>query len=185
MQVISGKYRARKLKSPDSARPTLQRIKISTFSLIQDFIKPNIEVLDVFAGSGALGIECLSRGAKYACFIDKDLEAVKCIKSNLKGIDPQYFDVFNSDFKQVLKQLSEKGKRFDVVFVDPPYEDGFYAPTVDIINRYKLLSDDGIIVLEMNKNKPYKIDEKSYMVYKERDYGITKIIVLQKLISNK
>ena len=84
MQVISGKYRARKLASPDSARPTLQRIKISTFSLIQEFVRENIDVVDLFAGSGALGLECLSRGAKYVDFVELDKKACECIKQNMR-----------------------------------------------------------------------------------------------------
>lgn len=180
MQVISGRYRARKLKSPDSARPTLQRIKISTFSLIQDYIKPNIEVLDLFAGSGALGIECISRGAKFVQFVEKDKSAIACIRQNLAGIDYDLYDVMNIDYLVALKAFRENKVQFDVIFIDPPYDSGYYAPAVDIIERYNLLKDDGIIVLEMNKSKPIELNTKNLSIYKERDYGITKIMVLKR-----
>lgn len=180
MQVISGRYRARKLKSPDSARPTLQRIKISTFSLIQDFIKPNIEVLDLFAGSGALGIECISRGAKFVQFVEKDKPAIACIKQNLAGIDYDLYNVMNVDYLVALKALRENSAQFDVIFIDPPYDSGYYAPAVEIIERYNLLKDDGIIVLEMNKSNPIQLNAKRLSIYKERDYGITKIMILKR-----
>lgn len=181
MQVISGKYRARKLKSPDSARPTLQRIKISTFSLIQEHITEGIKVLDLFAGSGALGIECISRGAEFVQFVEKDRRAIACISQNLKGIDYSLYNVMNVDYIDALKYFRQTGQKFDVVFIDPPYESGFYAPAVEIIARYNLLADNGIMVLEMEKSTKFDFDKSKWSIYKEREYGITKILVLQKI----
>ena len=181
MQVISGKYRARKLKSPDSARPTLQRIKISTFSLIQEHIIEGIKVLDLFAGSGALGIECISRGAEFVQFVEKDRRAIACISQNLKGIDYSLYNVMNVDYIDALKYFCQTGQKFDVVFIDPPYESGFYAPAVEIIARYNLLADNGIMVLEMEKSTKFDFDKSKWSIYKEREYGITKILVLQKV----
>lgn len=181
MQVISGKYRARKLKSPDSARPTLQRIKISTFSLIQEHITEGIKVLDLFAGSGALGIECISRGAEFVQFVEKDRRAIACISQNLKGIDYSLYNVMNVDYIDALKYFRQTSQKFDVVFIDPPYESGFYAPAVEIIARYNLLADNGIMVLEMEKSTKFDFDRSKWSIYKEREYGITKILVLQKI----
>lgn len=181
MQVISGKYRARKLKSPDSARPTLQRIKISTFSLIQEHIIEGIKVLDLFAGSGALGIECISRGAEFVQFVEKDRRAIACISQNLKGIDYSLYNVMNVDYIDALKYFRQTSQKFDVVFIDPPYESGFYAPAVEIIARYNLLADNGIMVLEMEKSTKFDFDKSKWSIYKEREYGITKILVLQKI----
>lgn len=181
MQVISGKYRARKLKSPDSARPTLQRIKISTFSLIQEHITEGIKVLDLFAGSGALGIECISRGAEFVQFVEKDRRAIACISQNLKGIDYSLYNVMNVDYIDALKYFRQTSQKFDVVFIDPPYESGFYAPAVEIIARYNLLADNGIMVLEMEKSTKFDFDKSKWSIYKEREYGITKILVLKKI----
>ncbi len=181
MQVISGKYRGRKLISPDSARPTLQRIKISTFSLIQEFVKPDIICLDLFAGSGALGIECISRGAKFVQFVERDKKAVECINKNLKGIDGSIYSLLNMDYLEGLRKLRGSGKQFDIVFIDPPYESGYYAPSVEILSRYDLITCGGIVVLEMNKDANFQFNEKEFSVYKERVYGITRILILQKL----
>lgn len=181
MQVISGKYRARKLVSPDSARPTLQRIKISTFSLIQEFITEGIEVLDLFAGSGALGIECISRGANFVDFVEADRKACECIKKNLHDIDKTAYNLLNIDYKEALNKLSREGKTYDVIFLDPPYENGYYIPAVEIINRYKLLKVGGIIVLESLKNNSLKINIDDFEEYKSREYGITRITILRRI----
>ncbi|MBP3631337.1 MAG: 16S rRNA (guanine(966)-N(2))-methyltransferase RsmD [Clostridia bacterium] len=181
MQVISGKYRARKLVSPDSARPTLQRIKISTFSLIQEFVKEDIEVLDLFAGSGALGIECLSRGAKFVDFIELDKKACECIKKNLRETDSSFYSILNTDYKDALNRLVKDEKAYDIIFVDPPYEKGFYVPAIEIIERYNLVKSGGIIVVESLKNKPINFQFANFEVYKSRDYGITNITILKRI----
>ena len=179
MQVITGKYRARKLVSPDSARPTLQRIKISTFSLIQEFIEDGIEILDLFAGSGALGIECLSRGADFACFVENDKRACECIKKNLRDINPHGYAILNMDYKEALKRLSNENKKFDIIFIDPPYENGYYVPAVEIISRYNLCKEGGILVIESLKNQKPDIVLDNFEEIKSRDYGITNIKILK------
>ena len=181
MQVISGKFRARKLISPDSARPTLQRIKISTFSLIQEFITEGIEVLDLFAGSGALGIECISRGAKVVDFVELDKKACECIKKNLRDIDKNIYRLLNIDYKEALNKLARDGRSYDVIFLDPPYEKGFYVPAVEIIGRYNLLKVGGILVIESLKDNEFKINLEDFEVYKSREYGITRITIIRRI----
>ena len=179
MQVISGKYRARKLISPDSARPTLQRIKISTFSLIQEFLFEGMEVLDLFAGSGALGIECLSRGASKVSFVEKDKKAVDCIIKNLHGIDKSLYDISGISYNDALNKFAKNGsKTFDIIFLDPPYEENFYIPALELIKRYNLCKKEGIIVVESLIDKKPNISIEGFDVYKSRDYGITNITIL-------
>lgn len=181
MQIISGKYRARKLISPNSARPTLQRIKISTFSLIQEFVAEGIEVLDLFAGSGALGIECISRGAKFATFVENDKTACNCIFKNIRGIENTYYEVVNADYSEALTKLSRAGKSFDIIFLDPPYENGYYIPALEKICRLNLCKEGGIIVVESLKDKKPDFVLENYEIYKSRDYGITNITVLRRV----
>lgn len=180
MQIISGKYRARKLTSPDCARPTLQRIKISIFSLIQEALVEDMQVLDLFAGSGALGIECISRGAGKVFFVDCQKEAINCIKSNLSKIDNECYKLLNLNYKDALSSFRKSNLKFDLVFLDPPYESGFYGPSMDLLVRYELLNQGGLVVLEFEKNKDFKFDEDAFEVYKDKSYGITRILVLKK-----
>ena len=179
MQVITGKYRARKLKSPDSARPTLQRIKISLFSMLNFFDFENAIVLDLFAGSGALGIECLSRGASHATMVDQDKGAVKCIQDNLKNIDKKDYQVLNLDHMSALKKLRGT-TAFDIVFLDPPYAGNLVISCIEIMDRYNLLNDGAIIVIETEKEKDLSLDLEGFSVIKDKTSGPARIIILQK-----
>ncbi|MCR4400694.1 MAG: 16S rRNA (guanine(966)-N(2))-methyltransferase RsmD, partial [Syntrophomonadaceae bacterium] len=123
MRVIAGKAKGRKLKAPAGldTRPMTDRIKESLFSILGARV-PGSRVLDLFAGSGAVGIEALSRGAAWAVFVDRDARAVGVLKENLGtcGMDPAA-EVYRSDVQRALQVLEERGCRFDLVFLDPPY----------------------------------------------------------------
>ena len=179
MRVITGKYRGRRLVSPDSARPTLQRVKQSLFSTIQDKIA-GANCLDLFAGSGALGIECISRQAKFVDFVEIDAGAIKCLSCNLKGIDPSLFCVTNSDYKLALRKFAGENKKFDLVFLDPPYKSGVYASVIDLLNRYDLLADGALVVAEMDLQNDLQFKENQCIIYKIKEYGSLKIVIFKK-----
>ena len=149
MRVISGSARGRKLKSPENydIRPTTDKVKESVFNIIQFDIEGR-RVLDLFAGTGQLGIECLSRGAAEAVFVDGSRESVKIVKENLKSCGMSA-PVFQED---ALSFLRRAGK-FDLIFVDPPYDAGLYKSVLEIINLVDILSDGGIIVCEARREK--------------------------------
>lgn len=178
MQVITGKYRGRKLKSPDSARPTLQRVKISLFSMLNGYEFENSRVLDLFAGSGALGIETLSRGARFVTFVDQDRGANKCIQENLRNIDKSYFRIINSDYLSALKSL-RGGKPFNFVFLDPPYASGAAVSAAEILDRYDLIAENGVIVIE-TENEEREITIKGFNLIKDRSYGTARILIFEK-----
>lgn len=152
MRIISGKYRGRKLISPsdDNVRPTTDRIKETVFNILQWEV-PGARVLDLFCGSGALGIECLSRGAAEVVFVDKNPASAALTKSNLKGIEGR-FRVVTSDFMGVLRSGESK---FDIVFVDPPYKSGLGELAVDGILDCGRLEPSGVIVYEHSAELPY------------------------------
>ncbi len=152
MRVISGKYRGKRLLSPsdDRVRPTTDRIKETVFNVLQ-FRVEGATVLDLFSGSGALGIECLSRGAKEVVFVDKSTDSVALTKANLKGIDGNY-RVVCSDFLGALNSLNEK---FDIIFLDPPYDTNLGEIAIDVIVKRDMLTDDGVIYFEHSKTKNY------------------------------
>lgn len=179
MQVIQGKYRGRKLISPDSARPTLQRVKQSLFSTIQDYI-PEAKCLDLFAGSGSLGIECISRGADFVTFVESNNLAVKCIKGNLKNIDNSLYEIFESDYLLALKKLSNMGRKYDLVFLDPPYDSNIYISAIEILDRYNLLNKGAVIVVESSIENNLQLKTKSCIIEKQKEYGSLKITLLKK-----
>ena len=180
MQVITGKYKGRKLVSPDCARPTLQRVKQSLFSTISDDVTFDITVLDLFAGSGALGIECISRGAKKVYFVDSDKGAVKALNQNLRNIDRSCYQILHEDYLSALKKL--RGEQFDIIFIDPPYDDeGLLVSCVEIIERFNLLKDGAILVVETSKKNILQDKIKSCIIEKKKDYGLMEISVLRKV----
>lgn len=178
VRVISGSARGLKLSSPEgiNTRPTLDRVKEALFSMLQTYLIDAV-VLDLFSGSGALGLECLSRGAKKAVFVDNSQEAILCINSNLssaKLADKSL--VFKSDFCDYLENCNEK---FDLIFLDPPYSKNFYKTALDLICQKKLLNDDGLIILEWDSQIGFQNEISAFEVYKEKHYGRANITVLK------
>ncbi len=155
MRVISGKFKGRKLYSPkdERVRPTTDRIKETLFNILLSKKKNVVTVLDLFGGSGAVGIEALSRGAEKCVFIDRDIESVRLIKENLNHVGAKETDysIYNVDFSFALKKL--KDKRFDFIFADPPYASDFEEKIVRLIDKYNVLANDGVLVVEHANDK--------------------------------
>lgn len=178
MQIITGKFRGRRLKSPESARPTLQRVKTSLFSMLNPYIFEDCKVLDLFAGSGALGFEVLSRGASKTIFVDQDRGAVRIIKDNLHGVDSKLYKIIESDYLSALKML--RGEKFDIIFIDPPYDNNALYSAIDIIARYDMLSDDGVIVVETEATLKRDFTHNDFIVVKDKTYGTARLTFLEK-----
>ena len=144
MRVITGKYKGRSLIAPENvARPTLDRMKETLFNILNDRLVDAC-VLDLFAGSGQLAIECLSRGARRAILCDNSREALSAIKANYAkiGVTPE---IEFCDFRECLARIDTK---LDVVFVDPPYKSDFYKTVLEEIDKRELLAEGGVVVCE-------------------------------------
>ena len=177
VRVISGKAGGLRLKTLEGlkTRPTADRIKESLFNIINLCVN-GAEVLDLFAGSGALGIEALSRGAKFAIFIDNNKESIAVIKSNLLHTAlEQLSEVYQTDFETGLKKLKEANRKYDIIFLDPPYGKGLEFKAIEEIAKHQLLKADGLIILE-NEQKYDLPQEIAAMVKTDtRNYGRTSI----------
>ena len=150
MRIISGTMRGTKLYTleGENTRPTLDRVKEALFSKINFEIQDAI-VLDLFSGSGSLGLEAVSRGAKQAYLCDNSRDAIKIINQNIEKTKTKDRTVlFASDYKKTLEELIKKQVKFDIVFLDPPYKTNFAEEAAKIIIQEKLLNEDGLIVLE-------------------------------------
>lgn len=159
MRIIAGKFRGKKLISPThDIRPTLDIVKQAIFTRLQFFIENN-RVLDLFSGSGALGIEAISRGAKEVVFCDVNYKSIKLIKDNLSSLKCDNYKIINSDFKNALNSVEGQ---FDLILLDPPYASGYYNEALKIIKEKNLLSNNGIVVCERSKdeiiNSPFLLD---------------------------
>ena len=147
MRVITGKYRGRKLESPigNMVRPTTDKVKEAIFNICQNEIYDAV-CADIFAGSGALGIEALSRGAKKCYFGDVSRDSIKLIHRNVRmcGAENEAV-IYSGDFRKVLGRIREK---VDIFFLDPPYDDGLYLAALEMIGDLDLLAPQGIILAE-------------------------------------
>ena len=172
MRVISGKYKGRKLQGFNilGTRPTMNRVKESLFATIMPFLKESV-CLDLFAGSGALGIEAISNGAKEVTLIDNNPKIVKILKENTKEMKEAI--VILSDYKKYLKNTNNQ---FDIIFLDPPYDRNLISKAITYILENNLLNDGGLLVCEYDTediNCPLKL-------IKEKSYGGKNIKIFQK-----
>ena len=172
MRIVGGKYRHRIIVYPDDAshtRPTKDRVREAIFSAIGDIT--NARVLDLYAGSGAMGIEALSRGATHAVFVDISPIAIKTIKENIANlkIDNNEYEVIENKDVSAIEYLKEKGQPFDLIILDPPYEEGQYEVVVAKLNEAHLISENAIIVMEANRS--IKLENIEYQRNKEYHYG--------------
>ena len=167
MRVISGIAGGRALKTPANydIRPSTDMVKQALFNIIQFDIEGR-RVLDLFAGTGQLGIECLSRGAKEVVFCDKSRESIKIIKDNLKstGLNGT---VVQRDSIEFLRSCG----KFDIILIDPPYDSDLYEKALEIINLVDILSDGGIIVCETEASKSLPEMKAPYIKGKVYKYG--------------
>ncbi len=179
MRVITGKARGVQLKTPDGmlTRPTTDRVKEALFSIIQ-FEVPSARVLDLFGGTGQLGIEALSRGAKSAVFVDAREDACRLIRENLKRTRlEQEGRVVRSDYLDYLKRCREQ---FDIILLDPPYAEVFLENSLKQITEIDILQSNGIIVTERPIEKELLWEFEGYTRSKDYKYGKTLLTIYRK-----
>ncbi len=179
MRVITGKARGIQLKTPEGmlTRPTADRVKEALFSII-NFDIPGAKVLDLFGGTGQLGIEALSRGAQNAVFIDAREDACRLIRENLKRTKlEQDGRVIRSDYSDYLKRCKEK---FNIILLDPPYAEVFLETALKQITEIDILETNGIIVTERPWGKELPWEFEGFVRSKDYKYGKTLLTIYRK-----
>ena len=179
MRVISGTARGVVLKTPDglTTRPTADRVKEALFSILQ-FDLPGTAVLDLFGGTGQLGIEAISRGAKSAVFVDEGEKACALIKENLRRAKMEnQAQVIRGDYLTYLRRCKEK---FDIVFLDPPYAEVFLENALKCITEIDILQSGGIIVCERPVGKELPWAYEGFTRSKDYKYGKTLVTLYRK-----
>lgn len=177
MRVISGKYRGAKLSAPKglTTRPTDDMLKENIFNLIGP-IKNQSSALDIFAGSGQIGIEFLSRGAFKAVFVDKNFKAIESINANLEKLKITEQIVFKSDALRYIKSYT--GRAFDYVYIDPPYDDKELLMNVlEFLNKSDIIDNNTKIIIETVDDLNESFED--YQLIKSRKYGKRKVIILE------
>ena len=185
MRIIAGKNRGTKLYTLDGddiTRPTLDRVKESLFNIIMQYLEGS-NVLDLFAGSGALGLEALSRGANEVTFCDNSIKAINVIKNNIeKTRQEEKARVLYKDFVKAILNLKDENKKFDIIFLDPPYKTDYIIKAIEMIIEEDLLSDKGIIIAETDEKSRIikELENKDISIYDIRKYGRIDIIFLKR-----
>lgn len=173
MRIVGGKYRHRLIVFPDEnnphTRPTKDRIREAIFSIVGEI--SSFKALDLYAGSGAMGLEALSRGASFSTFVDISPLAIKAIKENIKNlqIPSAQYEIIKDYDVNALDILKSKNLKFDIVFLDPPYDKGDYKKIVDLLIEKDLLSEQAILVLETNR--PINLENIECRRKREYHYG--------------
>jgi 16S rRNA (guanine(966)-N(2))-methyltransferase RsmD len=172
LKIYAGLYKGRKLKSvnhPD-VRPTTSKVKLSFFDILQNDIRETL-FLDGFGGTGNIGLEALSRGAEYVVFIEELSDCIKTLRHNIDkiGIAPDHYRIIHGDFNRSVIQLGKEKFRFDIIFLDPPYQLLEYANPLKVIYKREILNKEGLAVLE----RPIflKFESKYFERYRSQKIG--------------
>ena len=177
MRIISGKARGRKLIPPATmeTRPTLDRVKEAMFSMILGYI-PDAVVIDVFAGTGSLGLEAASRGAKEVYLVDKSPITFPLLKENVENLKfSEFCFPLNMDSYEALRSLAKKGKIFDLIFIDPPYCKEMIPEAMKIVKENNLLQKDGLIVTKIDTIEEIYEGYENITLTQSRKYGNTTV----------
>lgn len=182
MRIVGGLYRSRHIEMPKSAetRPTQDKVRQAVFNILQDV--SGLSVLDLFAGSGAYGIEALSRGARHAAFVDANGQSIHAIKQNLLTLkaDPAAYEVIRADALREIPRLHKEGKRYDLVFLDPPYRLDLAKKCLITLEAYDILAQSALVVAERFKHDGLPGDLATLVLLTERSYGNTVISIFRK-----
>ncbi len=180
MRIIAGSAKGKSFDAPagKDTRPTLDRVKEAVFGSIQ-FRVPGATVLDLFSGSGNMGLEALSRGAKEAICVDESPICAALIRRNGEKLGlSEGLQVLNADYRSALSAMIAQGKRVDLVFLDPPYASGFAADAVQRIFREGLLSRGGTVIVEHAHDQPPELGEGPWEIARVKKYGACGVTIL-------
>lgn len=180
MRITAGKYKAKRVNTVKSqdVRPTSSKVRESIFNILQNRVSGSL-MLDLFAGSGIMGLEALSRGAEEVVFVEKNPKVMRLLKENIANFDANAKVIFNDALK-ALDIL--KGSSFDIIFVDPPYAAGIYAEVLKKVKDNNLLLPDGVLILEHASSDDYQefINDNGFEILKSKIYGDTALTFICK-----
>ena len=184
MKIIAGKFKGKKLSLPlnKNTRPLKNIVKESIFNLLEHSKKFNINlknslVLDLFSGSGSFGIECISRGSESVYFFENYIEAIKILKKNLFALEKVHnYKIFESNCFDYFNSNREIGKKFDIIFIDPPYKEIKINELLEKIISKKILKSQGIFIIHRHKKDKLEITDK-INVLDVRNYGLSRVYI--------
>ncbi|MBZ5959846.1 16S rRNA (guanine(966)-N(2))-methyltransferase RsmD [Leuconostoc gasicomitatum] len=181
MRVVAGRFRGTRLEAVvgDKTRPTTDKVKEAMFSMLMPYLDGE-EVLDLYAGTGGLGIEAVSRGIGHATLVDRQVQAIQVIQNNIeKTHDKEAFTVLKMPSQQALQKFSEEKTQFDLIFLDPPYAKETLDADMHYMVDHHLLSDGAIILAESNNVANLPVENDTFEIIRQKQYGITVVTIYQ------
>jgi 16S rRNA (guanine(966)-N(2))-methyltransferase RsmD len=171
MRITTGRYKGRQMKMPAGIRPTQDKVRKALFDILGDI--QGLSFLELFAGSAAVGLEALSRGVKQAVFAEKDRQCLRVIEDNLAGIKLSDYQIIRADAQNAVKKLNTEGKKFNIIFLDPPYYKDMAKKTLQTLSSYDILSRTGFIIVQHFKkdNLPESLGDLA--LFRQSRYGDT------------
>ncbi|WP_147802508.1 16S rRNA (guanine(966)-N(2))-methyltransferase RsmD [Alkalicoccus halolimnae] len=186
MRIISGENKGLTIKAVPgmTTRPTTDKVRESVYQIIGPYFEGGT-MLDLYGGSGVVGLEALSRGLDHVIFVDKDYKAVKTIKQNIQAAGAgDRSAVYRNDASKALKAVARKGDKFNIIFLDPPYENQQIQKDLIYIDEAGLLQEDGLIIVEHIKKVMPDDDFESFKLIRREFYGITVISIYKRREKN-
>lgn len=182
MRIIAGEAKGRRINAPvgRETRPTSDRVKESIFNILGDRV-PGAKILDLFAGTGNMGLEAISRGAEHCIFIDSSKEAIRIIHENINTLKYQdKCEVYNNDAIAAMEILNKRNIKFDIIFLDPPYHKNIITTVLKTLNNTEILNHNGLIIAE-HDNKDIVPDVfNEFIMIKKAEYGNTTVSFYRK-----
>ena len=171
MRITTGKYRNRKLHMPKGIRPTQDKVRKAIFDILGDI--SGLTFLDIFAGSGAVGFEALSRGIAQLTLVESNHNSILAIKRNIALLNATDCNLYHLDSEKAIKLLSLDKKSFDIIFIDPPYLKDMAKKILQTLGAYDILSPNGLIVVQHSRLEEMPADGFKFSLIKEAKYGDT------------
>ncbi|NJD62687.1 MAG: 16S rRNA (guanine(966)-N(2))-methyltransferase RsmD [Deltaproteobacteria bacterium] len=180
MRIVAGKWRGRPLRAPKglAVRPTSDRVREAIFDILGERVS-GTSVLDLFAGSGALGLEALSRGASRAGFVEPDPAAFAVLRKNVETLGAGEAEAWQLDYRQALRRLRARPQRFDLVFLDPPYRKGLASESAAAPAGAGTVRDGGTVVVEEAVRAPEASFPEGWALFIDRRYGDTRVMLFE------
>jgi 16S rRNA (guanine966-N2)-methyltransferase len=171
MRIITGKYKNRPIKMPSGIRPTQNKVRKAVFDILGDI--EGLSILELFAGSGAIGLEALSQGAKEAVFVESGPACISVLKVNLAWVEPGSYYLLAMDVERAVRGLAKKGQKFDIIFLDPPYYQDLSKKTLQTLTACDILAPNGLIVAQHFQKDNLPLHTGDLVLLKQASYGDT------------
>jgi len=180
LKIIAGIYKGRNLLAPEGIRPTQGKARKAIFDILGDVA--GLSFLELFAGSGAVGFEALSWGASDATLVEAEAASLRAIKGNIAALNLKNCRVLPADAERGIRLLSREGKKFDLIFLDPPYYKGLAKKTLQTLSRYDILSPYGFVIIQHFKSDKLPDACGELILVKQSSYGDTRLSIYRKYV---